>query len=105
MNRPKVICIDDKNKPPEIKQSLWIKKDSEYTITHIYYHPQQKLQGCELAEIELTDDCFPYVSFSLARFAIPQDQLELFIALLKDCNDLNDVDISSLIEELNLELV
>ncbi len=105
MNRPKVICIDDKNKPQEIKQSLWIKKDNEYTITHIYYHPQQKLQGCELAEVELTDDCFPYVSFSLARFAIPQDQLELFIALLKDCTDLNDIEIGHLIEESCLELI
>jgi hypothetical protein len=105
MNNPKVICIDDKNKPPEIKQSLWIKKDSEYTITHIYYHPQQGISGCELAEIELTDDCFPYVSFSLARFAIPQDQLELFIALLKDCTNLNDIEIGHLIEESNLELV
>jgi hypothetical protein len=103
MNRPKVICIDDKNKPPEIKQSLWIKKHNEYTITHIYYHPQQQIQGVELAEVELDDSCFSYVSFSLARFAIPQDQLELFIALLKDCTDLNDIDIKKLIEEEYLE--
>jgi hypothetical protein len=103
MNKPKVICIDDKNKPPEIKQHLWIKKDNEYTITHIYYHPQQQIQGVELAEVELDDSCFPYVSFSLARFAIPQDQLELFIALLKDCTDLNDIDIKKLIEEEYLE--
>jgi hypothetical protein len=103
MNRPKVICIDDKNKPHEIKQHLWIKKDNEYTITHIYYHPQQQIQGVELAEVELDDSCFPYVSFSLARFAIPQDQLELFIALLKDCTDLNDIDIKKLIEEEYLE--
>jgi hypothetical protein len=105
MNNPKVICIDDKNKPQEIKRSLWIKKDNEYTITHIYYHAQQGISGCELAEIELTDDCFPYVSFSLARFAIPQDQLELFIALLKECTDLNDIDIKKLIEEEYLETV
>ena len=105
MNNPKVICINDKDRPKEIPQNKWVKKDSEYAITHIYYHPQQKLQGVELAEIDLDSSCFPYVSFSLARFAIPQEELEKFIALLKDCNDLNDVDISSLIEELNLEQV
>ena len=105
MNRPKVICIDDKNCPKEIKPNKWIKKDSEYTITHIYYHEKQGISGCELAEIQLDKSCNPYESFALKRFAIPQDQLEIFIALLKDCTDLNNIDINSLINELVLETI
>jgi hypothetical protein len=105
MNKPRVICLDDTNKPKEIKPSLWVKKDNFYTINHIYYHPQQKISGVELTEIELDDSCYPYVSFALKRFGILAEDLEKFKALLKDCSDLNDIDISNLIEEVNLELV
>jgi hypothetical protein len=98
-------CIDDSKRPKEIKPSLWIKKDQEYHITHIYWHPQQSIQGFEIAEIFLDDSCYPYVSFALKRFGILAEDLEKFKALLKDCSDLNDIDISNLIEEVNLELV
>jgi len=103
MNKVRVICIDDSNRPKEIPLSRWVKKDSEYTIVHIFWHVTHKIQGVELAEIELDNSCFPYVAFSLARFAIFKEDLDKFVAMLKDCTDLNDVDISNLIEELNFE--
>lgn len=99
------LCINDSNRPKEIKPSLWVKKDQEYHITHIYWHYQQKIQGVELAEIELTDECFPYQSFALNRFGIYKEDMEKFIQMIKDCTELNDIEISNLIEELNLETV
>ena len=76
MEKPRVICLDDTNRPKEIKPSLWVKKDNFYTITHIYYHPKQQIQGVELAEVELDDSCYPYVSFALKRFGILAEDLE-----------------------------
>lgn len=101
----KVICLDDSNRPKEIPLEKWIKKDSQYHITHIYYHPQQKIQGVELAEIDLDESCLPYSSFALRRFGISKEDLEKFFQMLKDCTDLNDIDVSKLVEEINLELV
>jgi len=99
------ICINDSNKPVEIPPKKWIKKDQEYHITHIYWHPQQSIQGVELAEIGLTDECFPYQSFALNRFACLKEDLEKFMQMLKDCTELNDIEIGNLIEELSLELI
>lgn len=99
------ICINDSNKPTEISSNKWLKKDEQYHITHIYYHVQQKIQGVELAEIELTNECFPYQSFALNRFAIFKEDMKKFMQMIKDCTDLNDIEVSSLIKEINLETV
>ena len=101
----KCICINDSNKPIEIPSSNWIKKDENYHITHIYYHPDQGIQGCSLYEKPLGEDCTPYESFKLSRFAINVDDLESLIELMKNCTELNDVDIQQLIEESELELI
>lgn len=99
------ICLNDSNKPLEIPSNKWLKKDKEYHITHIYYHPQQKVQGFELSEIFLDDSCFPYVSFSANRFGIYKEDMEKFMQMLKDCSDLDGIEVNNLIEELNLEVV
>ena len=101
----KALCIDDSNRPQEIPSTKWVKKGQEYHITHIYFHHQQGIQGCELAEIELTDDNFPYQSFALNRFAFTKEDLEKLVQLAEDCSELDGVDINNLIEELNLETV
>lgn len=101
----KCICIDDKNKPVEISSSSWVKVDESYNITHIYYHPNQGIQGCSLYEKPLGENCAPYESFKLSRFAISADDLEKLIELIKNCTELNDIDIKTLIEESQLEIV
>ena len=101
----KCICIDDANKPVEISSSNWIKKEEIYHITHVYYHPNQGIQGCSLYEKPLGEDCYPYESFKLSRFGINIDDLEEFIEFMKLCTELNDVDIKTLIEESQLELI
>ena len=103
--KPKIICLDDNKRPKVIPLHLWVKKDQEYTLNHIYWHPEQKTQGFELSEIELTEECTPYVSFSAKRFGIKKGELEKYIQLLKECTDLNDIEINSLIEQEELELI
>ena len=94
------ICIDDTNKPKEIPQNKWVVKDSKYTITHIFKHPNQNnIQGVELAEVDISK-CKPYETFRLSRFAISIDDMEKFMQLMKDCTDLNDIEIDSFVKEL-----
>ncbi len=102
MKKIRCICINDANKPNEIKPNLWIKKGEQYTITHIYYHYQQGIQGCELKEVQLDDSCFPYQSFALTRFAIAKDDIPKLIQMIKDCSDLNDIDVKELIKDFEV---
>lgn len=99
----KTKCINDSNRPEDFPANKWLKKDNEYHITHVYYHISQGISGCELAEINM-NDTKPYASFKIDRFAFSVDDLEKLLELIKDCNDLSDVDIdvNKLIEELEL---
>lgn len=102
----KTICINDENRPKEIPQNKWLKKDSQYHIIKITIHPNQKnIQGCELAEISLDESCLPFEYFKLDRFAISKDDLESLIELMKLSSELNDVDINNLIKELDQILI
>lgn len=102
----RVICIDDANRPKEIPKKKWITKGQEYTAIWVTIHPlQDGIQGIQLAEISLDDDCHPFSSFRLNRFGIHQDDFEDFLQLIKDCNDMDDVVIEELIEKENLEII
>jgi hypothetical protein len=101
----KCICINDKNKPAEIPSSKWVKAEEDYHITHVYYHPNQGIQGCSLYEKPLGEDCAPYETFRLSRFAISVDDLEKLIELIKNCTELNYLDIQALIKESQLEII
>jgi hypothetical protein len=101
----KCICIDDKNKPAEIPSSRWIKIEESYHITHVYYHPDQGIQGCSLYEKPLGEDCYPYETFKLSRFGISMNDLQELIELIKNCTELNNLDIELLIKESQLELI
>ena len=99
------ICINDEGRPAQIGPEKWVKKDDQYRITHVYFHPKQGIQGCTLYEKPLDESCQPYETFKLARFAIHHDDLEAFIELCRMCTELNDVEIEKLIEESELQLV
>ena len=103
--RVRAICLNDSKRPKVIPLNKWVVKDKEYHITHIFYHYEQGIQGCELAEIQLDESCTPYESFALSRFGIYKEDLEKFMQMLRDCTELNDVEIGHLIEESNLELI
>lgn len=97
------ICIDSKNKPEEIPLGRWIQEGFKYHITHVFYHPDQGIQGCTLHEVRLTG-CLPYTSYRLSRFAMTQENLLLLMEMIKDCSELNDLDISELIKGSELVL-
>ncbi|MGB0881448.1 MAG: hypothetical protein ACPGSO_00735 [Vicingaceae bacterium] len=95
----KCVCVNDKNKPIKIDESRWVKKDNEYSITHIYYHPNQGIQGVELKEVKLLEKDAPFEAYRLDRFGIYIDQLDKLKELIKLCTDLNDFDIEELIKK------
>lgn len=94
------ICIDDKNKPNEIPLEKWVKFGEIYHITWIYNQMQQKgIKGVVLLEKDISN-CIPFNCFNLTRFAILQDDLDLFKQLCKESNEFNDIEISELVEEI-----
>lgn len=98
--RIKAICIDDTNRPEQIPQHKWVKKNNQYTIIHIFKQlNQNNIQGVSLAEINI-DDCAPYNCFKLSRFAINVNDIPNLIELMKQCTGLSEIDIKKLIEEL-----
>lgn len=96
------ICINDKHRPREIAESKWVKKGEEYRISHIYWHPNQGIQGCDIYEKPLDHTCYPFKTFALFRFAIKSEDLDKLIQLMKDCTSLSDVDVQKLLEESTL---
>lgn len=94
--------MDDTKKPIEIPKSKWVVKDVEYTITHIYNHVNQKgIKGVELAELDISMYT-PYNSFRLDRFAIHKDDFDKLAQMIKESIELNDIDISNILETLTL---
>jgi hypothetical protein len=53
----------------------------------------------------LDESCKPYETFKLSRFAIHHDDLQDFIELCKMCTELNELEITKLIEESELQTV
>ena len=100
-----VLCISDSDKPKEIPLGNWIQKGMIYHITHIHFHHFQAIQGVDLHEVKLTPECYPYETYRLSRFAINLEQLNKFIQMMKDCTELNDVQIDELIKESDLQLI
>ena len=106
------ICIDDKNKPSIIPDEKWVKEGVKYNITYVWQMVDQVgdevkprgIQGVSLAELDISA-YIPYNCFRMTRFAFDPKDLEALFALMKDCTDLMDADISELIEILEIEEV
>ena len=99
----RVLCIDDSNKPNIIPKSSWVEKDKEYKVIHVSTSLHVKSKNVlmfSLAEIDLTIYP-PYGAFRADRFAVHQDDIEALIALAEACTELNNVDISALVGELD----
>jgi hypothetical protein len=94
------MCVDDTQKPIQIPQNKWIVKNETYHITHIFKQIQQPgIQGAEIAERDLSMH-FPYNCFRLDRFAFRKEDLPKVFQMIQDCSELNDIDISTLVESL-----
>ena len=74
----KVECIDDSNKPNEIRDINWVKKGREYTVIGVNSHPfQNNIKSFVLAEIDT--ECPEYTGYLASRFrAIEKEKIEIF---------------------------
>lgn len=95
----KCTCIDDTFRPNEIPITKWVMKGQQYHINHVFYHPQQGVQGVELVEFDISD-CFPYVSYRLTRFGFDKENLAKLREMIKNCSELNDIEVKDLIKDL-----
>lgn len=91
------ICINDLGRPKEISPERWVKFGERYRISHIYYHPEQGVQGCSIYEKPLDESCKPYETFILQRFAVRYEDIPSLNELAFNCTQLNGIDLSSLI--------
>lgn len=98
------VCIDAKNRPSVIPPSMWINEGTEYHITHVYYYPNQGIQGVLLEEVSIKKG-LPYDSYRLSRFAFTKEAIFQLIELIKLCTELNDVDINKLLEQSEIEVL
>lgn len=97
------LCIDAANRPSEVLPQNWISKGIQYHIIHVYYYPNQGIQGVLLEEVSTKSE--KYDSYRLTRFAFTEEGFYKLRELMKLCTELNEVDINKLIEESNLETV
>jgi hypothetical protein len=94
------VCVDAKNRPSEIPVSKWIVEQEKYNITHVYNQLQQQgIKGVELAEFDISE-CVPFNCYRLDRFAFTPENLQKLISMIKDCTDLNDINIDGIVEKL-----
>jgi hypothetical protein len=98
------ICLDSSNRPEEIPLSKWINKDFKYHITHVFYHPMQGIQGCQLKEVKLGEESYPYVSYRLNRFGFTKENFEKLIQMMLDCSELNEFDVNKLLRQAEVEV-
>lgn len=97
----KVLCINDKNKPSQIPQEKWVIQGIEYHVQHVFNQMQQPhLLGVELSEIDIST-CFPYNCFGINRFAFRPEDMQNMELLMRQCSELNNIDIHAIIGELN----
>lgn len=93
MDKIKVLCIDDKEKPSVIPTNKWVKEGKWYTINHIFIMKNQdNIKGCELSEFDISMYA-PYNCYKLDRFAVDVNDIEKLIEFAVDCGKLNDVNI------------
>ncbi len=67
----KVICINDKNRPPEIPTSCWIKEGQEYTVVRVGMNKLTRDEYFILEEVQPTP---PYGGYHINRFKIPHSE-------------------------------
>ena len=69
------MCINDANRPKEIPQNKWVKKNEIYTLISVQNLLSSDSFGFVLDEIVLDESCFPYHYFNPDRF-VPIDSIQ-----------------------------
>jgi len=68
----KVLCIDNSNKPNEIRTSNWIKLKQEYNVVKI---KRNRLTNEEFFELEEIKPDAPYGGYKVTRFSFDLTEL------------------------------
>jgi len=66
----KVICVDDKNQPPQINAESRVVEGDEYTVDSVEFLLSSQAQGFTLVEKPLGEECFPYFYWTPTRFRL-----------------------------------
>lgn len=93
------LCIDATGKPVLFPAAYWVKPDTEYTITWIFFDPLNNTLGVELKELPPDEKMQPYQGFKIERFVFARKDLQAIIELFKTCNEAADINIEELLEE------
>jgi hypothetical protein len=64
----KVVCINDKHRPPEVPTSNWIKEGQEYTVVRVGMNKLTRDEYFILKEVQPTP---PYGGYHINRFRLP----------------------------------
>ena len=100
------VCINDRERPAQIPEQDWIKEKEKYHITHVYIMKNQKgIQGVDIWEKPLSETNAPYLHFRANRFGVHEKDLQALMELIKNCNDLNDLDLTEIKELLESDLL
>lgn len=68
MEKFRVVCINDKNKPVEVPASSWVEKEEVYTVVGASNMARQGMMvGFKLAEVQMPIDC-DYQYYASYRF-------------------------------------
>jgi hypothetical protein len=96
----KCICINDKNRPPEIPESHWVKFGSTYVVLSIETHVQPAaMLGVVLLTPDLAELNLPYKSFQIGRFGFAEEDLPALMTMINSSPDLQSLDPMLLISE------
>lgn len=61
----------------------------------------QGVQGVDLKELSLGKECYPFETYKLSRFALPQDQVKTWEEFVEASIGMKDLDL----KELELEVI
>jgi len=87
----RILCIDDKNRPPEIPIERWVVEGEWYTPIFWSWHVAQGgIPGVELLEITLDETNKPYSAFRMSRFAMRPEDLQEWLALGRISKELQE---------------
>lgn len=100
----KCICINAKNKPPQVPFKKWVVEGNQYHVIAMIWD-KRKILGVHLSEIDLDETCAPYDLFRISRFVFNDADLDKLKALGEDCADINWDEDSHLLKEIELETI
>jgi hypothetical protein len=73
----RVVCINDKDKPNQIKQEDWLVKGETYTVIKAVHLQIGNKPAFSLKEKPLTEENFPYEYWNAERFVPEEHYLEI----------------------------